>query len=137
MSYCNNKYAGMKAFLIARVSDPSQIEALPGQILRLKKYADQLGLDGELFSFDETAYKEDRRRFREIVDKIARYKGKRIAVFDKIDRFTRDASSDIVRIMKEKVKEGNLELHFPSDGDIPSELTGLRQDAPRHGDGVR
>ena len=37
MSYCNNKYAGMKAFLIARVSDPSQIEALPGQILRLKK----------------------------------------------------------------------------------------------------
>ncbi len=116
MSYRNNKYAGMKAFLIARVSDPSQIEALPGQILRLKKYADQLGLDGELFSFDETAYKEDRRRFREIVDKIARYKGKRIAVFDKIDRFTRDASSDIVRIMKEKVKEGNLELHFPSDG---------------------
>ena len=58
MSYRNNKYAGMKAFLIARVSDPSQIEALPGQILRLKKYADQLGLDGELFSFDETAYKE-------------------------------------------------------------------------------
>ncbi len=116
MTYRNNKYAGMKAFLIARVSDPSQIEALPGQILRLKKYADQLGLDGELFSFDETAYKEDRRRFREIVDKIARYKGKRIAVFDKIDRFTRDASSDIVRIMKEKVKEGNLELHFPSDG---------------------
>ena len=116
MSYRNNKYVSMKAFLIARVSDPSQIEALPGQILRLKKYADQLGLDGELFSFDETAYKEDRRRFREIVDKIARYKGKRIAVFDKIDRFTRDASSDIVRIMKEKVKEGNLELHFPSDG---------------------
>lgn len=35
MSYRNNKYAGMKAFLIARVSDPSQIEALPGQILRL------------------------------------------------------------------------------------------------------
>lgn len=116
MAYRNNKYAGMKAFLIARVSDPSQIEALPGQTLRLRNYAEDLGLDGEFYSFDETAYKEDRRRFREITDKIARYKGKRIAVFDKIDRFTRDASSDIVRIMKEKVKEGDLELHFPSDG---------------------
>ncbi len=45
MAYHNNKYEGVKAFLIARVSDPSQIEALPGQILRLNKYAEQLGLD--------------------------------------------------------------------------------------------
>ena len=39
-----------------------------------------------------------------------------MVVFDKIDRFTRDASSEVVRILKDKVKEGNLELHFPSDG---------------------
>ena len=36
-------------------------------------------------------------------------------VFDKIDRFTRDASSDIVQTMKGLVKEGKIELHFPSD----------------------
>lgn len=116
MAYHDNKYAGVKAFLIARVSDPSQVDALPAQVLRLNNYAERLGLDSELFSFDETAYKEDRRRFQEIVNKIIKYKGKRIAVFDKIDRFTRDASSEIVRIMKDEVKKGDLELHFPSDG---------------------
>lgn len=116
MNNQDKKYKGIKAFLIARVSDPSQIEALPAQVLRLNNYAERLGLDGELFSFDETAYKEDRRKFQEIVKRIVKYKGKRIAVFDKIDRFTRDASSEIVRIMKEEVKKGDLELHFPSDG---------------------
>lgn len=109
-------YSGVKGFLIARVSDPSQREALPAQILRLSEYSQKLGLDSELHSFDETAYKEDRKKFQEIVDKIAKYPSKRIVVFDKIDRFTRDASSEVVRILKDKVKEGDLELHFPSDG---------------------
>ncbi len=109
-------YTDTKAFLIARVSDPSQREALPAQIIRLNDYAQKLNLDSELFSFDETAYKDDRKKFQEIVDKIAHYRGKRIAVFDKIDRFTRDSSSEVVRILKDKVREGNLELHFPSDG---------------------
>ncbi len=109
-------YKGVKGFLIARVSDPSQREALPAQVLRLSEYSEKLGLDGELHSFDETAYKDDRKKFQEIVDKVAKYPGKRVVVFDKIDRFTRDASSEVVRILKDKVKEGDLELHFPSDG---------------------
>ena len=66
-------YEGMKAYLIARVSDPSQVDALPAQELRLKKYAEQLGLKATLYSFDETAYKEDRRKFQEIVMEIAHY----------------------------------------------------------------
>lgn len=111
-----NKYNNVKAFLIARVSDPSQRDALPAQILRLNEYAKQHDMDGELYSFDETAYKEDRHKFQEIVNKIAHYPGFRVVVFDKIDRFTRDASSEVVRILKDKVKEGDLELHFPSDG---------------------
>ncbi len=109
-------YEGVKGTLIARVSDPSQREALPAQILRLREYSEKLGLDSDLHSFDETAYKDDRKKFQEIVDKIAKYPGKQVVVFDKIDRFTRDASSEVVRILKDKVKEGNLELHFPSDG---------------------
>lgn len=117
MLYENNaKYENMKAFLIARVSDPSQVDALPAQELRLTEYAKKLRLDAELHSFDETAYKDDRRKFQEIVDKIAHFEGKAVVVFDKIDRFTRDASSEVVRILKDKVKDGNLEMHFPSDG---------------------
>lgn len=110
-------YTGKKAWLIARVSDPSQRSALPAQELRLNEYSKKLGLDSELHSFDETAYKDDRRKFQEIVAEIAHYdEGLGIVVFDKIDRFTRDASSEVVRILKDRVKDGKLELHFPSDG---------------------
>ena len=89
-------YEGVKAFLIARVSDPSQVDALPAQILRLKEYANNLKMNYELHSFDETAYKDDRRKFQKIVDKIAQCEGV-VVVFDKIDRFTRDASSEVVK----------------------------------------
>lgn len=108
-------YEGVKAFLIARVSDPRQTDALPAQKLRLDAYSNRLKLNSEYFAFDETAYKEDRQKFHEIVDNIQKYPNFCIVVFDKIDRFTRDASSDIVRIMKGLVKEGKIELHFPSD----------------------
>lgn len=110
-------YSGKKAWLIARVSDPSQRSALPAQVLRLNEYSQRLGLDSKLYSFDETAYKDDRRKFQEIVAEIAHYEdGLGVVVFDKIDRFTRDASSEVVRILKDRVKDGFLELHFPSDG---------------------
>ena len=116
-----SNYKGMKAFLIARVSDPSQRSALPAQVLRLEEYSNRLELDSELHSFDETAYKDDRRKFQEIVDEIMACETKCIVVFDKIDRFTRDSSSETVRIFKEKAKAGALELHFPSDGLILNE----------------
>lgn len=106
---------GSKAFMIARVSDPSQRDALPAQELRLKEYSERNELDAELLSFDETAYKSDRLKFQEIVDRIAKHPTFCVVVFDKIDRFTRDSSSDVVRILKSLVKEGRIELHFPSD----------------------
>ena len=80
---------GSKAFMIARVSDPSQRDALPAQELRLREYAERYELDSEMFSFDETAYKSDRQKFQQIVEKIEKYPGFCIVVFDKIDRFTR------------------------------------------------
>lgn len=108
-------YEGAKAYLIARVSDTRQTDALPAQTLRLKEYANKLSLDSEYFSFDETAYKEDRIKFREIINKINDYPDFCILVFDKIDRFTRDASTEAVMILKRLVREGKIELHFPSD----------------------
>src|SRR6266568_9062136 len=111
----DKNYEGVKAFLIARVSDTRQTDALPAQNLKLKEYEDRLKLNGEYFSFDETAYKEDRLKFKEIVDKIYNYPGFCIIVFDKIDRYTRDASTEAVMILKRLVREGKVELHFPSD----------------------
>ena len=110
-------YDGIKAFLIARVSDPRQTDALPAQELRLNAYAEKLKVKqtSKLYKFDETAYKQDRQKFQEIVQAIYKYPNFSIVVFDKIDRFTRDASSEVVQIMKQMVKEDKIELHFPSD----------------------
>ena len=115
MNLTDKNYNGVKAFLIARVSDPSQREALPAQELRLNRYADEKGFSKELFSFDETAYKEDRQKFEEISRKIANYPEFCVVIFDKIDRFTRDGSSESVRLFKDLAKQGKLEMHFPSD----------------------
>lgn len=108
-------YTNVKAFLIARVSDPSQRSALPGQELRLEAYSKDKGFNGELLSFDETAYKEDRLKFQDIVSTVADYPDFCVVVFDKIDRFTRDSSSEVVRIFKNLVKDERIEIHFPSD----------------------
>ncbi len=106
-----------KVLLIARVSDVEQRKALPAQELRLKAYAEQeLKLtDFEYHEFDESAYKDARQKFSALVDRISKIKEPAIVVFDKIDRFTRDASQKEVRIMSTLVQEGRIELHFPSD----------------------
>lgn len=104
-----------KVILIARVSDVEQRKALPAQKLRLEQYAKEKGLPSKYYEFDESAYKDARRKFSELVEKIAALKEPAIVVFDKIDRFTRDASQREVRIMGKLVEEGKIEMHFPSD----------------------
>lgn len=119
-------YKNVKTFLIARVSDPSQREALPAQKLRLDEYSERLELDSEYYEFDETAYKATREEFIAIVNNATQYKGFYIFVFDKIDRLTRDVSSEVVRKLKELAYGGVCELHFPSDGLV------LHKDSPAH-----
>ena len=115
-----------KIILIARVSDKDQRQALPAQELRLKDYAAALqvsekykgNLDSkyEYYEFDESAYKEDRQKFTLLIEeKIQSLTQPAIVVFDKIDRFTRDASQKEVRIMSVLVEKGSIEIHFPSD----------------------
>lgn len=111
----DRNYEGLKAFMIARVSGAEQSEALPAQTLRLNAYEERLRLNGEYFAFDETAYKEDRQKFTEIVNKISNYPDFCIVVFDKIDRFSRDASTEVVMVLKRLVRQGQIEIHFPSD----------------------
>ena len=85
-----------KLRLISRVSDVEQRKALPAQKLRLENYAKELGYlpkEYEYYEFDESAYKDDRQKFSLLIEeKIKTLDDFAIIAFDKIDRFTRDAS---------------------------------------------
>ena len=105
-----------KIILIARVSDVEQRQALPAQMLRLQNYVCQFeGIPTQYYEFDESAYRDSRQKFAELIQGIQEEEDSQIVVFDKIDRFTRDASQKEVRIMSSLVQKGRVELHFPSD----------------------
>ena len=104
-----------KIILIARVSDKEQRKALPAQKLRLEKYAEQKKLPYEYHEFDESAHKEERTKFAELVVHIKKQTGLCYVVFDKIDRLTRDSSQEEVKLLQQLVKQGKIELHFPHD----------------------
>ncbi|MEX0748780.1 MAG: recombinase family protein [Candidatus Saccharimonadales bacterium] len=105
--------------LIARVSDVQQRKALPAQKQRLENYARTLNYkdkEWRYHEFDESAYKDARQKFASLIeDEIQSLNEQAIIVFDKIDRFTRDASQREVRIMGQLVEKDKIELHFPSD----------------------
>ncbi len=105
----------MKAYLIARVSTEDQEDALPGQIYRLKDYAQRQNYQAALYELQESAYKDGRKLFAKIVDEIATETEKVIVVFDKIDRYSRDSGSDETRMLRKLCKAGKIEIHFPSD----------------------
>ena len=107
-------------YLVARVSDKKQRKALPAQRIKLFAYAERLkwidGKDFKYIEFDETAFKQDRKDFRELViAPLKLQKGLSIVVFDKIDRYSRDSSSDEKAALTKMWKLGKIEMHFPSD----------------------
>lgn len=105
----------MKAILIARVSDVEQRKALPAQRLKLVEYAESKHYTYEYHEFDESAHTDDRKKFAALVEGIAQELTKVIVVFDKVDRFTRDASQSEVNTMGRLVSSDHIEIHFPSD----------------------
>lgn len=112
----------MKAIIIARVSDPSQVEAgnsLPAQTRRIKQYFDRKKFDViKKYSFDESAYKEKRDDFDEIFDFIKKQKEVIAVGFDKVDRFSRNVFDQRVAHLYEMAVDGKIELHFVSDGQV-------------------
>lgn len=112
----------MKAILIARVSDPSQVEAgnsLPAQTRRIKDYLKRKGHQIiKEYSFDESAYKEKRDDFDEILDFIKSQKETVIVAFDKVDRFSRNVFDKRVAELHEMAITGKIELHFVSDSQV-------------------
>ena len=89
----------MKAINVSRVSTEEQKEAgnsLPAQIERIRKYCERKGFDvaeKDIFSFDESAYKEKRDDFdNKVIARIDEIiKKEKLAVcFDKVDRLARN-----------------------------------------------
>lgn len=103
-------------FAIARVSEESQVDALPAQKKRLVAYASLKELPFAYEEFDESAYKTKRPEFRKrVIEPILKAQGLVIVVFDKIDRFSRDASSEERTLFNRLRRQGKIEIHFPSD----------------------
>lgn len=106
--------------LVARVSDVEQRKALPAQKKRLYEYAAknkwQDNKDFQYIEFDETAFKQNRKTFNDLViEPLQNAVSPMIVVFDKIDRFSRDSSSKEKAELTRLYESGKLEMHFPSD----------------------
>lgn len=112
----------MKSILIARVSTEEQKEAgnsLPAQMLRLEKYNQLKGFEVlKKFSFDESAYKDRRSDFDEILDFVISQKEKVAVCFDKVDRLSRNIFDKRVSMLYEMAVADEIELHFVSDGQV-------------------
>ena len=112
----------MKAIIIARVSTEEQKEAgnsLPAQITRLKKYCQNKSFEViKEFSFDESAYKDQRNDFDGILDFVIEQKEKVMVCFDKVDRLSRNVFDKRVSLLYERALKDEIELHFISDGQV-------------------
>lgn len=112
----------MKAILIARVSTEEQKEAgnsLPAQIARLERYCDNKQfVILKMFSYDESAYSDDRIEFDRIIDFILVQKEKIVVCCDKVDRLSRNIFDKRISVLYEKALNDEIELHFISDGQI-------------------
>lgn len=112
----------MKAILLARVSTKEQTEghSLGAQVDRLENYIQNdpnLNLEEDArFVFDESARKDDRVKFDEMLKYVEKHKSEgTIAICaDKVDRLIRNFAQSIHKF-NDLLKEGKVELHFVSD----------------------
>ena len=112
----------MNAILIARVSTEEQRDAgnsLPAQLARLEKYCAAKNFTiMKTCSFDESAYKNQRLEFDEIIDFIISQKEKVIVCCDKVDRISRNIFDKRISVLYEKALNDKIELHFISEGQV-------------------
>lgn len=122
----------IKAILISRVSTEEQKEAgnsLPAQTERLERYCKNKEFEIiKKFSFDESAYKDQRIDFDKILDFVIAQKEKVAVCFDKVDRLSRSVFDKRVSILYEKALKDEIELHFVSDGQkINSQISAVEK----------
>ena len=122
----------MKAIIISRVSTEEQKDAgnsLPAQTARLEHYCQNKGFEIiKKFSFDESAYKDQRIDFDKILDFVIAQKEKVAVCFDKVDRLSRSVFDKRVSILYEKALKDEIELHFVCDGQkINSQISAVEK----------
>ena len=104
----------MKAILIARVSTEEQREAgnsLPAQVVRLEKYCQNKGFEVmQICSFDESAYKNNRQEFDNILDFVIKQTEKVAVCCDKVDRLSRNIFDKRISILYEKALNDEISL---------------------------
>jgi len=112
----------MKAILIARVSTEEQKEAgnsLPAQVARVERYCRNKCFDIiKMYSFDESAYKDQRDEFDGIIEFVVAQKDRVAICCDKVDRLSRNIFDKRVSILYEMALKDQVELHFVSDGQV-------------------
>lgn len=112
----------MKAILIARVSTEEQKEAglsLPAQVARLERYCQSKSFEIiHIFSFDESAYTDNREEFDQIVNLVFAQQEKVAVCCDKVDRLSRNMFDKRVSLLYERALADKIELHFVSDGQV-------------------
>ena len=103
----------MKGIFLRRVSSKGQEAnfSLQGQNTRLSRYAKQKGIQIiKNFKLTESATKEDRKQFMEVID-FCLAQGETIAILvDGLDRLQRTFNE--LTMLKKLVREGKIELHF-------------------------
>jgi DNA invertase Pin-like site-specific DNA recombinase len=129
----------MKAIIIARVSTEEQKEAglsLPAQVTRLENYCQNKGFSViKSFSFDESAYKDDRSAFDVIFNFIIEQKEKVAICCDKVDRLTRNMFDKRVSFLYDKALRDEIELHFEPERPGAGECSANRYRVRRPGMG--
>ena len=112
----------MKAIIVARVSTDEQKENSPeAQLFRLQEYCNRKEIKVlKKFDFSESAYKQKRDKFDELLEYIQEIaKKEKIAVcFDKVDRLSRSVFDKRVGVLYEMAVADEIELHFVSDGQV-------------------
>jgi len=103
----------MDAIILARVSTEDQEDnfSIGAQTDRTQKYAEQKGLKVvKVFELVESASKDNRKKFEEMLKFAVKYKRPLAIVADTVDRITRNFKDAVV--LDDLRKNGNVELHF-------------------------
>lgn len=114
----------MKAISVSRVSTEEQKDAgnsLPAQAANIENYCDRKGFEIiQVFSFDESAYKQKRDEFDKLLETVEEFAKKEVVAvcFNKVDRLSRSIFDKRVARLYEMAVEGMIELHFVSDGQV-------------------
>lgn len=99
---------------VVRISDPQQKSAKPAQRKRVVAY--QTKRKFGYCELDESAYQKQRKLFWEqVVKPLQQAKAHVILTFDKIDRFSRDSSSEERGALTKLLRKGKIDMHFPHD----------------------